>query len=187
MDAETFFKLLRAGDVSCLVDIRESRQYKGARFTDERDLRYVCGLHGVRYLVMEELAPEKRWRVMLWDEFLGEKSASRRNPRAWTIYLHEYYKTLLARDVLREGSPLRELVDGPSRSAAFLCACAHPDDCHRRVLAHFIAANVSGVTIDHLTPDRVGGKAPMLRSPRCYLLEPITAIGVPANLPRRSS
>lgn len=182
MSARHFFATLEAERVTMLVDTRQTVAYRDARFSHGDDLAYACERHDVGYAHIAELAPTADLRAA-YHKVVDGKSAGRDDRAiAWTAFLKGYARLVSAdRKVLREGSPLRDLLYGPHERVAFLCACQHHEDCHRRVLLGMIAKHVDGIAVVHLTPENVGGIAPQLKSPRRYLLEPIPVANVPAS------
>lgn len=182
MSARHFFETLRAERVTMLVDTRQTTTYRDARFAHGDDFVYACGRHDVGYTHVAELAPTADLRAT-YHRVADGKSASRdERAVAWTAFLKGYAKLVATdRKILREGSPLRELLYGPHKSIAFLCACPHHEDCHRRVLLGMVARHVAGVGIANLSPEGVGGFAPSLKTPRRYLLEPIPSADIPAS------
>lgn len=188
MGARDFFELLRLKGVTALVDTRRSTTYRGARFAHGDDLPYLCKRCDIAYHHLLELAPTKELRGelhrVLDRKDVGDKEeAQRRRAQAWTDFLKAYRRLLTAGKVLQEGSRLRQLLYGADVHIAFMCACRHHLDCHRRVLVGLIGYYVEGVSVEHLSPDQVGGEAPRLVSPRRYLLEPIVDAGIEPNFP----
>ena len=196
MNAEQFFSLLtgkglegRGDEKLILIDTRRSTEYTRARFSHGGDLPYLCRLHSVSYAHHLELAPTQAMR----EELKSKHELPKNSPEkqwAWTRFLQSYVQ-LLGRGnaVLREGSPLRQIVEGEYTALAFLCGCQHPDDCHRQATAGLVAKWIAGASIQHLTADMVGGRAPTRKSPRRYILEEIPGANLLPNVTgsRRSS
>lgn len=182
MSARHFFGTLEAERVTMLVDTRQTATYRDARFAYRDDLAYACERHDVGCAHIAELAPTADLRAA-YHKVADGKSAGREDRAvAWTAFLHGYARLVVKdRKVLRDGSPLRELLYGSHERIAFLCACQHHEDCHRRVLLGMIAKHVDGVAVAHLSPENVGGIAPQLKSPRRYLLEAIPVANVSAS------
>jgi len=183
MPAPDFFRVLRQKSVTLLVDTRLSRQYRGARFSHELDIRFICQELDIGYVYLDSLAPTKELRKEL-HKVLGRTGVIQaERAQAWTNFLKGYYGLLAARKVLAEGSSLRELLYAPHKKVAFACACPNPMDCHRRVLLGMISTFVEGIEVEHLTQELIGKSAPKLKSPRRYLVEPIPGAGLSVNLP----
>ena len=182
MSARHFFGTLEAERVTMLVDTRQTTTYRDARFAHGDDLAYACERHDVGYAHIAELAPTADLRAAYHKVADGKSAAREERAVAWTAFLKGYARLVSTdRKVLREGSPLRDLLYGPHERIAFLCACQHYEDCHRRVLLGMIAKHVDGIAVAHLGPENVGGIAPSLKSPRRYLLEPIPSADISAS------
>ncbi|MBU0614240.1 DUF488 domain-containing protein [Patescibacteria group bacterium] len=181
--AENFFRLLKAAEVDVLVDARRGTEYRGARFADGRDLPYLCELHGIRYEHMLELAPSHKLRDMLASE--ESKPSVEADENAWTRYLEGFVKEMTTAKVLRADGPLRELLASTATTVAFMCACPHPQDCHRRAVVGLIERFVEGIDVRHLMPSDIGQKDPKHCSPRRYLRTAIPSACLEPNLPRQ--
>ena len=182
MSARHFFGTLEAERVTMLVDTRQTTTYRDARFAHGDDLVYACERYDVGYAHIAELAPTADLRAAYYRVADGKSASRDERAVAWTAFLKGYVRLVATeRKVLRDGSPLRDLLYGPHSRIAFLCACHHHEDCHRRVLLGMIARHVAGVGVSHLSPEGVGGIAPSLKSPRRYLLEAIPVANVPAS------
>jgi uncharacterized protein YeaO (DUF488 family) len=181
MSAMHFFTLLENQGVTALVDTRRNRAYRDARFTHEDDLPYLCYRHRIAYVTIEELMPTAAMRQRFDAEFVSAKG-EKRNPRAWTEFLQAYAARLIQGKILAEGAVLRELLyNKGEKSVAFLCACQHHLDCHRRVLLGVLQRYIEGLPVIHLSPEAVGGKKPRRKSPVRRLLEPIAPAGLAAD------
>ncbi len=185
MPAETFFRLLKYGNVDTLVDTRLSRSYQNARFADGGDLPYLCRVHNVAYKAVDELAPTRELRDALAKAFSDVKRAEDRDPEAWTRFLEGYARLLTDRKFLRVDGPTYGLLyaQGP-RSVAFLCACGQPDDCHRSALVALISRFVQGVQTGQLMPSvlrQKGVEDPAFKSPRRYRVLHIPLANLRAN------
>lgn len=183
--AKTFFLLLAKAGISAVIDTRLHRGYSHARFSDAQDLPYLCEAHGVRYAYHEELAPTARLREELQAGIRSADAVAKRG--AWCAFLDGYADLIVReRKFLRAGSATRTAVDGPDEGIAFLCACQHPEDCHRLALLGCLSLFVEGVEVSHLTPDMVGGDPPSRASPRRYRVRGIPLAGLPPDgLPQK--
>ncbi len=183
VSAETFFGLLKG--VGLLVDTRRTRSYQYAGFADGGDLPYLCAVHGVRYVAVEELAPTQEQRDGLAKAFSDVKQAEDRDPEAWTRFLEGYARRLMDQKFLRlDGPTYRLLYEQGPKSVAFLCSCGQPDDCHRSVLVGLIGRFVQGVQTAQLMPShlrREGVEDPKFKSPRRYRVRHLPLAGLRAN------
>lgn len=163
-----------------VLDTRRVRNYPSARFSDERDLEYLCAIHGLRYELGTELMPTAELRNRFHETFTDKQFAHERDPHAWTTYLEGYEQLLKDRRALSEG-PIHDLLYGSVSAIAILCACAHHEDCHRSYAIGAIQTYVPGIDVRVLYPE---GKSPKRESPRRYRLHPFPHAGLPADLPK---
>ncbi len=186
MSARNFFALVTKHYVTHVVDTRIGRDYQGAYWSREDDFRYLCERHEVVYSVMEDVAPTREIRETFAKTFQEVRSAKDRSPDAWTVYLESYAELLRSRKVLREGSPLRAVVDGKDVAVAFVCACQHPLDCHRHALGQLFTRYVMDVELVDLTQVHLSsGPAPSRKSPRRILVRDIPFFGLQAERGKR--
>jgi uncharacterized protein YeaO (DUF488 family) len=184
MPARDFFELLKTEQVNVLVDTRLSREYRSARFAHGGDLPYLCESFGIGYVHFTDLAPSQELRKD-FHAVLDQMGATQMDrAQAWTAFLKGYLQLLMTRKILAEDAAIRQLLYGNHARVAFMCACAHHMDCHRRVLVGVLANYIEGLTVEHLNPETVGGQPPRLKTPRRYLLEDLPRAGVQANPPR---
>lgn len=182
MPARSFFGLVTKHNVTRVVDTRIGRDYQGAYWSREDDFRYACERHEVAYEVMEDVAPTREIREVFARTFQDVRDARERLPDAWTFYLESYAELLRSRKVLREGSPLRSVVDGKDAAVAFICACQHPLDCHRHALGLLIERHVADVERADLTQAHLAsGPEPSRKSPRRILTRDIPFFGLQAE------
>lgn len=165
MPAETFFSLLKSRNVTALADIRCTRFYQGAFWSSSRDIEYLCRIHSVSYIVLEDLAPDVDLRKEFHSAF--DPAFDRRDyvkcEELWTAYLQDVAKLFSNRKVLSQEGPVRNLLYGSHSAIAFTCNCKHHSDCHRSVALGIIARYIEGVTVAQLyengkPPPRVRGK-----------------------------
>ena len=132
--AEQFFGLLNRPDLKRVVDIRLNNTSQLAGFTRSNDLRYFLkSILGKEYMHVPELAPT--------PEIL---KAYRDGDEDWVRYEKDFMALMQARRV--ETSVPATLLDG----GCLLCSEALPAHCHRRLVAEYLAARLSDVTIEHL-------------------------------------
>ncbi len=186
MSARHFFALLKKHNKPLLIDTRRSRSYGRARFSFAEDLEYLCELHNIPYTHMLDLAPTQLMRTELHKVFSPKvQSTQEDRARAWTRFLYDYMAAITKeRRVLREGNPLRIVIDSAHTGIAVMCACQHHLDCHRHVATGMIAKWVHGVKEVHLSPEEVGGSKPSRKSPRRYLIDPIPGANIETSPPR---
>jgi uncharacterized protein (DUF488 family) len=132
--ASTFFGLLQKSGAKCLVDVRLNNVSQLAGFAKRDDLSYFLGeLCGMDYRHDLRLAPTK---TML--------DAYKKHNASWA----DYEKLFV--DLIRERR-IEDVVHPESLdNAVLLCSEATPHQCHRRLVAEYLAERWEGVTIHHL-------------------------------------
>jgi len=132
--AQEFFDTLRRNNIKQIADIRLNNVSQLAGFAKRDDLRYFLKeLCDIDYYHFECLAPTKEMR----DRFAESKN--------WDIYAAEYTALLGSRSVLDKLD--RSFFD---RETCLLCAEASPQQCHRRLLAQYLAEHWEDVQVRHL-------------------------------------
>jgi uncharacterized protein (DUF488 family) len=132
--AEQFFALLTKNNVKRVLDVRLNNTNQLAGFTKRDDLRFFLSrVAGIDYVHLPQFAPSS-------DLLKGYRNHS----VTWLEYEGRYLALLADRRALASLDPL--MLDG----ACLLCSEATPEHCHRRLLAEYLATNVSGVKIVHL-------------------------------------
>lgn len=133
--AEKFFELLKRNDVKQLIDIRISNSSQLAGFAKGKDLAYFAQqICGISYRHIVDFAPTKdlldRWHKQLVN---------------WEEYVIEYTSIMKSRDIIHKYG-IKQF-DG----ACFLCSEETPENCHRRLLAEYLAKfSTEEVRIIHL-------------------------------------
>jgi len=185
MPAEDFFKLMALHDNPFLIDTRRSRSYRNSRFSDEKDIGYLCEMHDVAYEHLLDLAPTRELRAEFHRVFDSKDTSKEERAYAWTNFLKQYTQMIVSNKVLREGSPLRWIVEGKHESIVIMCACKHHEDCHRQATAGFLEKWIEGVEVHHISPVEIDKpKAKWAAGPRRYLVEDIPQANLVARLPR---
>jgi uncharacterized protein (DUF488 family) len=132
--AEQFFSLLDRPDLKRVVDIRLNNHSQLAGFTKSADLRFFLQqVVGKEYVYLPQLAPSAD---MLSDY--------RNNKGDWAAYERDFIALMKQRRV-EETVPI-ELLDG----GCLLCSEATPEQCHRRLVAEYLAAEWPDVAVEHL-------------------------------------
>jgi uncharacterized protein (DUF488 family) len=134
-NAERFFALLKLNGVKTLIDVRLNNVSQLAGFAKRDDLKYFLReLCDIDYIHAPELAPTK-----------GILDAYKHKEIRWEEYTVQFDHLLKEReaDKLLDTS----LLDG----ACFLCSEHEPDQCHRRLVAEFLADNLDlEIEVEHL-------------------------------------
>lgn len=131
--AEEFFTFLTKNRVKKLVDIRLNNKSQLAGFANAKHLPYFLKLHNIDYEYKIELAPSK-------ELLKGYKD----NLVSWDEYMKIYNQLLIERDVLK--NILVEELD----NIVLLCSEPTAEQCHRRLLAEYLANNFKNINIKHL-------------------------------------
>ena len=148
-DAASFLNTLRAADVALLVDVRQRRGVRGREYAwaNARRLQAALDEAGIDYLHARDLAPTTELRDLQYAEDAREGVGKRSRRRLAPEYVVRYTGEIL------DTADLAGIVGRcPSNGAtALLCVEAHPDACHRSLLARRLAER-HGVEVHHLGP-----------------------------------
>jgi uncharacterized protein (DUF488 family) len=132
--ASEFFETLRRAGVKRVVDVRLNNVSQLAGFAKKQDLAYFLDqLGGIGYAHVTVLAPTQ--------EMLD---AYRKRGGSWAEYERAFLALIAQRRI--ETMWTDELRDGD----CLLCSEQRPDQCHRRLVAEYLAAHRDGVSIQHL-------------------------------------
>ena len=131
--AEDFFTLLTRNGVKKLVDIRLNNKSQLAGFANAKHLPYFLKLHNIEYEYKVELAPSKELLKGYKDKLVS-----------WEEYVKIYNQLLIERDVLKNIS--FETLD----DIVLLCSEPTAEQCHRRLVAEYLADNFKNINIKHL-------------------------------------
>jgi uncharacterized protein (DUF488 family) len=133
--AEQFFGLLRQAGVKLLIDCRLRPETQLSGFAKGRDLAYfVRMINGARYAHLPDLAPT--------DALLDGYRAS----KDWDTYARDFGALIAARRI--ETTIDRDL--WAREAPCLLCSEHQPHQCHRRLVAEYLAEKWGEVTIEHL-------------------------------------
>ena len=132
--AEVFFtRLLKAG-VKRIIDIRLNNVSQLAGFAKRDDLRYFLKALGkIEYIHIPELLPTKE----ILDNSKKEKGK-------WLVYERDF------KDLLERRRPEETLSRDLFDEACLLCSEDRPEQCHRRLVAEYLANKWPNVKIFHL-------------------------------------
>jgi uncharacterized protein (DUF488 family) len=132
--AQQFFKLLKEGSVTKIVDTRISNASQLAGFAKGQDLAFFAeAVGGMGYEHNLDFAPTKD----LLDQYRGKKIS-------WETYAIEYLN-LLDRRKIAQKTDIESL-----HRHCLLCSEHGPEHCHRRLLAEYFQALRKDVEIVHL-------------------------------------
>ncbi|MCO5996279.1 DUF488 domain-containing protein [Actinoallomurus rhizosphaericola] len=133
--AERFFGLLRKAEVSTLVDVRLNNVSQLSGFAKRDDLRYFLSeICGIKYTHRVDLAPLQD----MLDDY-------KKHGASWTAYEDNFLQLMEQRRI--EDTVPQELLD----NAVLLCSEDEAQECHRRLVAEYLAQRWDDVTIEHLS------------------------------------
>ena len=131
--AESFFGELERAGVARLFDVRLHNTSQLSGFAKSADLAFFLrGLVKVDYVHELQLAPTAALLL-----------AYRKKEISWNQYADAFVELLQERRL----DELRPLFDAP---AVLLCSEGSAQQCHRRLVAEYLAARWAGVTVRHL-------------------------------------
>ncbi|MBU1667802.1 DUF488 domain-containing protein [bacterium] len=131
--AEEFFTLLTDNGVKKLIDIRLNNKSQLAGFANAKHLPYFLKLHNIGYEYKPELAPSKELLNGYKDKSIN-----------WEEYIKVYNKILIDRDIIKNIS-INEW-----DNIVLLCSEPTAKQCHRRLMAEYLAQNFENIKIKHL-------------------------------------
>ncbi len=135
--AEEFFKILKSNNVIRLIDIRLNNKSQLAGFANVKHLPYFLRIHDIEYLYRPDFAPSK-------ELLNGYKNKS----ISWQEYEIQYRKILNQRNII-------EKIDwNIFNDSVLLCSEPTANQCHRRLLAEYLAQNRTDIEIIHLSHSR---------------------------------
>ena len=132
--AEEFFARLQDAGVRRLIDTRLNNVSQLAGFTKRRDLEYFLRtIAGISYVHDTELAPT--------SDILD---AYKKGGMTWDEYERRF------NELLQQRAPAEHREPSEFDHACLLCSEHMPDQCHRRLVAEYMAAHWPEVQISHL-------------------------------------
>ncbi len=132
--AKQFFELLKKNQVKCLIDTRLNNKSQLAGFAKKEDLEYFLDvIANIKYVYKPEFAPS--------DEILTKY---KKGLMTWKEYEEKYLHLLEQRNILKD------LDFSLFENACFLCSEHSPENCHRRLLAEYLAQHNPTLKIIHL-------------------------------------
>ena len=133
-NARDFFTILKQANISKVIDVRLYNTSQLAGFTKKQDIEYFLEtIAGASYIHLPIMAPTKQ---LLNDYKKGLIS--------WQQY-ETQFKTIIARRQIE-----KHITPQDMDMACFLCSEAKADNCHRRLVAEYLAGLWSNISIIHL-------------------------------------
>ena len=133
-NARQFFTILKQAGIRKVVDVRLYNTSQLAGFTKRQDIEYFLqAIVGAEYVHLPIMAPTKQ---LLNDYKNGLIS--------WQQYETQFNSIITQRQI--EKHPIPQDMD----MACFLCSEAKADNCHRRLVAEYLAGLWPNISIIHL-------------------------------------
>ncbi len=133
-NAREFFTILKQAGIKKVIDVRLYNTSQLAGFTKRQDIEYFLQeIVGAEYIHLPIMAPTK--------QLLNNYKKGLIN---WQQY-EKQFKSIIA---LRQIEKILLLQD--SDMSCFLCSEANADNCHRRLVAQYLAEHWQNVSIHHL-------------------------------------
>ncbi len=133
-NAREFFTILKQAGIRKVIDVRLYNTSRLAGFTKRQDIEYFLqAIVGANYVHLPIMAPTKQ---LLNDYKKGLIS--------WQQY-ETQFKAIIAQRQIERHIMLQDTDMG-----CFLCSEAKTDNCHRRLVAEYLAEHWQNVSIHHL-------------------------------------
>ncbi len=133
-NAREFFTILNQAGIRKIIDVRLYNTSQLAGFTKRQDIEYFLqAIVGAEYIHLPIMAPTK--------QLLNDYKKGLIN---WQQY-EKQFKPIIARRQIE-----KHLVPQDMDMSCFLCSEAEADNCHRRVVAEYLAEHWQNVSIHHL-------------------------------------
>ena len=133
-NAREFFTILKQAGIRKVIDVRLYNVSQLAGFTKKQDIEYFLqAIVGAEYIHLPIMAPTK--------QLLNDYKKGLIN---WQQY-EEQFKAIIARRQIQ-----KHLVPQDSGMICFLCSEEKADNCHRRLVAEYLAEYWQNTSIHHL-------------------------------------
>lgn len=148
-DLESFLGALRDGGATLVLDVRQRRGVRGARYAWANAARLQAALAaaGVGYHHHRELAPTTELRHLQYAEDARQGVGKRSRVVLASAYVARYTREIL--DPVDLTAIIAEIRS--ARAAALLCVERDPEACHRGLVAARIGERAR-FRVDHLRP-----------------------------------
>ena len=133
-NAHEFFAILKQAGIRKVIDVRLYNTSQLAGFTKKQDVEYFLqSIVGAEYVHLPIMSPTKQ---LLNDYKKGLIS--------WQQYETQFKSIIAARQIEKHITPQ------DINMACFLCSEAKADNCHRRLIAEYLAGLWPNISIIHL-------------------------------------
>lgn len=137
--AEEFFESIQKAHIHLLVDVRLNNNSQLSGFAKGRDLAYFLPrlasckyIHGLRFTPKRELLSDYRKGVLSWNAYeVAYRELCEKRDMA------NYFTSLLQKEQVTDDIVL-------------LCSEHEPVQCHRRLLAEYLADQLGDVEVHHI-------------------------------------
>ena len=133
-NARKFFTILKQAGIKKVIDVRLYNTSQLAGFTKMQDIKYFLqAIVGAEYVYMPIMAPT--------EQLLNDYKKGLIN---WQQYETQFKSIITQRQIEKH------IVPHDMDMSCFLCSEAKPDNCHRRLVAEYMAEHWQNITIQHL-------------------------------------
>ena len=133
-NAREFFTILKQAGIRKVIDVRLYNTSQLAGFSKRQDIEYFLqAIVGAEYAHLPIMAPTKQ---LLNDYKKGLID--------WQQYETQFKSIISQRQIDKHIEP------GDMDMTCFLCSEAKADNCHRKLIAEYLADNWENITISHL-------------------------------------
>ena len=133
-NAGEFFTILKQAGIGKVIDVRLYNTSQLAGFTKRQDIKYFLqAIVGAEYIHLPIMAPTK--------QLLNDYKKGLIN---WQQY-EKQFKSIIAQRQIE-----KHLIPQNMDMSCFLCSEAKADNCHRRLVAEYLAEHWQNVSIHHL-------------------------------------
>lgn len=150
-EQDSFYRALQDAGVDVLIDIRQRRGVRGARyaFANSRRLQARLAELDIRYLHRKDLAPTPAVREEQKRADQASKVAKRQRTELAPAFVEAFEQEVLAHF---EPQTLLDDLEPGERVVALLCVEREPAACHRSLVAERLAQAL-GLEVEHILPD----------------------------------
>jgi len=149
-DLDTFLEALAAADVRVLLDVRQRRGVRGRDYAwaNAVRLQHALATAQIDYRHHRELAPTTELRQLQYADDARRGVGKRSRVELAPAYRERYTREIIDHVALAEIVAQLPL-DG---AGAIFCVEAHPEACHRSIVAERLASE-HAVVVNHLRPE----------------------------------
>jgi uncharacterized protein (DUF488 family) len=149
-DEAGFFDTLQAAGVQLFVDVRRRRGVRGREYAFVNSIRLQQKLAelGIAYRYEPDLAPSPELRSQQYAIDKSQKVAKRQRTSLDPAFVTAYQQENLTHF---DGQQFMQSLPTDVRVLTFFCVEREPEACHRSLIAHHLAEQLS-LAVEHLKP-----------------------------------